>query len=47
MVEARETKSLQTPCFMMIVGSYNSYLMMYKDVRLVWASKTVSAPIFV
>ena len=31
----------------MIVGSYNSYLMMYKDVRLVWASKTVSAPIFV
>lgn len=47
MVEARETKQLQTPCFMMILGSFNSFLMMYKDVRLVWATKTVSAPIFV
>jgi hypothetical protein len=32
---------------MMILGSFNNYLMMYKDVRLVWASKTVSAPVFV
>ena len=32
---------------MMLAGSYNNFIMVYKDVRLVWASKTVQAPIFV
>lgn len=31
----------------MLVGSYNNFIMVYKDVRLVWASKTVQPPIFV
>ena len=33
--------------FMMILGSFNNFLMMYKDVRLVWAAKTVTTPVFV
>lgn len=32
---------------MLLVGSYNNFLMMYKDVRLVWAAKTVTTPVFV
>jgi len=32
---------------MMIVGSFNNFLMIYKDVRLVWAAKTVTTPVFV
>jgi len=38
---------LETPCFMTILGSFNNFLLIYKDVRLVWAAKTQLAPIFV
>ena len=47
MNEARDNSLLQTPCFMMILGSFNNFLMMYKDVRLVWAARTVTTPVFV
>lgn len=46
MTDARENGSLETPCFMTMMGSYNSFVMIYKDVRLVWASKTQTPPIF-
>lgn len=32
---------------MTILGSFNNFLLIYKDVRLVWAAKTQLAPIFV
>ena len=40
-------KPLETPCFMTILGSFNNFLMVYKDIRLVWAAKTQLAPVFV
>ena len=39
--------SLDTPCFMTILGSFKSYLMIYKDVRLIWTAKTANIPIYV
>ena len=38
---------LETPCFMTMLGSFNNFLMIYKDVRLVWAAKTQVPPVFV
>lgn len=32
---------------MMLMGSFNKFLMVYNDVRLIWAAKTQVAPIFV
>jgi len=32
---------------MYAIGSFNSLLHIYNDVRLVWAAKTTTAPIFV
>ena len=32
---------------MMILGSFTNFLMIYKDVRLVWTARTPTAPIFV
>ena len=32
---------------MTILGSFNNFLLIYKDIRLVWAAKTMVAPIFV
>ena len=29
------------------MGSFSNYLMIYKDVQLVWTAKTTTAPIFV
>jgi hypothetical protein len=46
MTDARETGFLETPCFMYMMGSYNNFIMIYKDVKLVWAAKTHSAPVF-
>jgi hypothetical protein len=46
MTDARENGTLETPCFMTMMGSYNNFVMIYKDVRLVWASKTQTPPIF-
>jgi hypothetical protein len=47
MTDARETGFLDTPCFMSMIGTFNNFLMIYKDVKLVWAAKTVNAPIFI
>lgn len=47
MTDARETKKLDTPCFMYMIGSFNSLMHIYNDVRLVWAAKTTTPPIFV
>jgi hypothetical protein len=38
---------LETPCFMTILGSFNNFLLVYKDIRLVWAARTQLAPIYV
>ena len=35
-----DQKSMTTPCFMMLLGSFNNFLMVYRDVRLVWAART-------
>jgi len=32
---------------MMLLGSFTNFLMVYNDVRLVWAAKTQLPPIFV
>jgi len=45
MTEAREG-TLETPCFMTIMGSFTNFIMVYRDVRLVWAAKLPTAPIF-
>jgi hypothetical protein len=31
---------------MTILGSFNNYVLIYKDVRLVWAAKTQTPPVF-
>lgn len=31
---------------MTMMGSYSNFVMVYKDVRLVWAAKTQTAPVF-
>jgi len=36
-----------SPCFSYILGTYSSYLSIFKDVRLVWTAKTPDPPIFV
>jgi hypothetical protein len=40
MTDARETGFLDTPCFMLMTGSFSNFIMIYKDVKLVWAAKT-------
>ena len=35
-----------SPCFSYLVGSYSNYIMVYKDVQLVWTAKTTSAPVY-
>lgn len=42
-----EQKSITTPCFMMMMGSFNNFVMVYNDVRLVWAARTVMSPVFI
>jgi len=37
----------ESPCFSYILGSFSHYLMVYKDLQLVWTSKTQTAPIYV
>jgi hypothetical protein len=32
---------------MMLLGSFNNFLMVYNDVRLAWTAKTQVAPVFV
>lgn len=46
MTDARENGTLETPCFMTLMGSFNNFIMVYRDVRLVWAAKLPTAPIF-
>ena len=38
---------LETPCFMTILGSFSNFLLIYKDIRLVWAARTQLAPVYV
>ena len=40
-------KNLDTPCFMTVMGSYEKFLMIYRDVRLVWAAKLENPAIYV
>ena len=47
MTDARETGFIDTPCFMMMVGTFNNFVMVYKDIKLIWAAKTVVAPVFI
>ena len=36
-----------SPGFSYLLGSFSNYVMVYKDVQLVWTAKTPEAPIFV
>jgi hypothetical protein len=36
-----------SPCFSFILGSYSNYLLVYRDIQLVWTAKTSFAPIFI
>lgn len=36
-----------SPCFTFLLGSFSNYILVYKDVQLVWTCKTTHAPIFV
>lgn len=47
MTDARENNTLDTPCFMTLMGSFNNFLMVFRDVRLAWAAKTSTAPIYI
>ena len=42
-----QNKNLDTPCFMSMVGSFENFLMIYKDVRLIWTAKLEKPAIFV
>jgi len=35
-----------SPCFTFLLGSFSNYILVYKDVQLVWTCKTTHAPIF-
>ena len=45
--EVSEQKSLKTPCCMMLMGSFSKFVMVFNDVRLVWAAKSMTAPVFI
>ena len=47
MAQAQSHMVLETPCFMTILGSFSNFLLVYRDIRLVWAARTQLAPIFV
>ena len=47
MQDAKDNETVDTPCFMSIMGSFQNHLLVYKDVRLAWTAKTMSAPIFI
>ena len=36
-----------SPCFTFLLGSFSNYILVYKDVQLVWTCKTTHPPIFV
>ena len=42
-----QNKNLDTPCFMSMVGSFENFLMIYKDVRLVWTAKLEKPTIYI
>ena len=46
-MQSIESNTHDSPCFSFILGSFSHYLMIYKDVQLVWTSKTPTAPIYV
>lgn len=46
-VASKEQKSINTPCFMMLMGSFSNFVMVYNDVRLVWAARTMTPPVFI
>ncbi len=35
-----------SPCFTFLLGSFSNYILVYRDVQLVWTCKTTHAPIF-
>ncbi len=42
-----QSEGLTSPCFSFILGSFSNYLMVYKDVQLMWTAKTSVAPVYV
>lgn len=45
--DAESSGTMNTPGFMYMLGSFNNFVLIYKDVRLVWAAKTPVTPIYV
>jgi hypothetical protein len=48
-IEAAATSrdGLKTPGFMTLMGSFEGYLMVYRDTKLAWTTKLQALPIFV
>ena len=47
LVEAASRGNLKTPGFMTLMGSFEGYLNIYKDIKLAWTTKLQFQPIFV
>ena len=44
---AASGSGLATPGFMSLIGSFEGYLNVYKDIKLAWTAKLPNQPIFV
>ena len=42
-----EKKQITTPGFMSLIGSFEGYLNIFKDIKLAWTTKLQTVPIFV
>ena len=47
LVDKATRGNLTTPGFMTLMGSFEGYLMVYKDIKLAWTTKLQIQPIFV
>lgn len=43
---AYDRGGLKTPGFMSLIGSFEGYIMIYKDTKLAWTTKLSNVPIF-
>ena len=43
----KSRKQISNPGFMSLVGNFEGYLNVYKDIKLAWTTKLQSVPIYV
>ena len=46
-IDNAERKGLQTPGFMTMIGSFEGFLMIFKDTKLAWTAKMQTPSIFI